>query len=426
MRRFHFPEFKFPFYYGWVIVGAAFAEHLFSVGLHNSQGVFFKPILAEFGWNRAMLSGAFSLYTLMMGLLAPIAGALADRYGPGRLIVFEAFFVAIGFFLLSQAGSLWHFYVIYIVFIGVGKSAGQGSIVPTIPRWFEAKRGLSQGIVQAGGGLGTVIMPIFIAHLILNNDWRLAYIVAGVISGIGLLIIAILYKRRPQDMGLQPDGRTNPSNGNTGGQAETKTLKFLHGTGKGLTLRQALRTRALWQLFAISMMAAFGHQLITIHLVPHATDKGFSTATAATFMSVLGVTNILGKLTMGTVSDYIGRQKAMIIAFSLAIAMLFWLIVAEELWAFYLFAALFGFAYAGWMPLFPTLTADLFGVASLGAIYGVVNASNAIGGALGTFLGGYIFDVTQSYVTAFISAAVLLVIGIVLILTLRPPEKQVV
>ena len=227
-------------------------------------------------------------------------------------------------------------------------------------------------------------------------------------------------------MGLQPDGRTNSSNENTGGRSENKNSKSLHSTGKGLTLRQALRTRALWQLFAITMMAAFGHQLITIHLVPHATDKGFSTATAATFMSVLGVTNILGKLTMGTVSDYIGRQKAMIIAFSLAIVMLFWLIVAEELWAFYLFAALFGFAYAGWMPLFPTLTADLFGVASLGAIYGVVNASNAIGGALGTFLGGYIYDVTQSYVKAFILAAGLLAVGIGLILTLRTPEKQVV
>lgn len=412
------------FYYGWAIVAAAFAEHIIAVGISNSQGVFFKPILIEFGWTRAMLSGAFSITTLLVGVLAPFSGALADRYGPRRFIALEALFLAAGYALLSRASNLWQFYLFFILFIGLGRSAGVGSIIPTIPRWFEAKRGLSQGIVQAGGGLGTVLIPLLIAFLILNYDWRFAFIVASVLVGTVVIIAAQVYRRRPQDMGLLPDGRAQFTD------MVARNLDPIQANPersmsrvKGTSLRQALRTRTLWQLFAISLTASFAHQLITIHLVPHATDKGFSPTTAATFMSVLGAANMLGKLTMGTVSDYIGRQKAMIISFSLAAILLLWLVVVQELWAFYLFAALFGFAYGGWMPLFPTFTADLFGVSSLGVIYGTVGTSNAIGGALGSFLGGYIFDVTQSYVYAFLSAMALLVVGIYLLTSLRRAKE---
>lgn len=409
----------FPFYYGWAIVGAAFVEHIVAVGLSNSQGVLFKPILAEFGWTRAMLSGAFSALTLLAGALAPFSGALADRYGPRKFIAMEAALLAAGYALLSTVTSLWQFYLFSVVFIGLGRTAGTGSIIPTIPRWFEAKRGLSQGIVQAGGGLGTVLMPLLVAYLILNYDWRFAYIVSAVLVGVVTILAAVVYRRRPQDMGLLPDGRTQPGPQVAVARAGA-AAPVLQGPSSGATtFGGAIRSRILWQLFGIAITAGFAHQLIVTHLVPHATDKGFSPTTAATFMAVLGAANMVGKLTMGSVSDYIGRRRSMVICFSLATALLLWLIRVDQMWAFYVFAALYGFAYGGWMPLFPTFTADLFGVRALGAIYGTVMTSSAIGGALGTFLGGYIFDLTQSYVYAFLMSAVLLIGGIGILLSLR-------
>lgn len=409
----------FPFYYGWAIVGAAFVEHIVAVGLSNSQGVLFKPILAEFGWTRAQLSGAFSALGLMAGVLAPFSGALADRYGPRKFIAMEAVLLAAGYALLSTVTGLWQFYLFSIVFIGLGRTAGTGSIIPTIPRWFEAKRGLSQGIVQAGGGLGTVLMPLLVAFLILKYDWRFAYIVAAVLIGVVTTLAAVVYRRRPQDMGLLPDGRTQPAPQAAVPRAAAAT-PVLQGPSPGATtFRAAIRSHTLWQLFGIAITAGFAHQLIVTHLVPHATDKGFSPTTAATFMAVLGVANMVGKLTMGSMSDYIGRKRSMLISFSLAVAMLLWLIRIDQMWAFYVFGALYGFAYGGWMPLFPTFTADLFGVRSLGVIYGTVMTSNAIGGALGTFLGGYIFDLTQSYAYAFLISALLLIAGIGILLSLR-------
>lgn len=426
MKPAHPPRRFFPFYYGWAIVAAAFVEHILTVGLSNSQGVFFKPILAEFGWSRAMLSGVFSLTALLVGALAPFSGALADRYGPRWFIAFEALFLAAGYMLLSLTGSLLQFYLIFVVLIGLGRSAGMGSLIPTIPRWFEARRGLAQGIVQAGGGLGTVLLPPFVAYLILSYGWRFAFIVSGGLVGVVVAVASQVYRRRPQDMGLLPDGRAESPRRASSANPTSAAGKHSIASGQGQSLRQALGTRSLWLLLGISVTASFAHQLITLHLVPHATDKGFSPATAATFMSVIGMSNMLGKLSMGMVSDHIGRQKAMVISFSLASLMLLWLVWARELWAFYLFAALFGFAYGGWMPLFPSLAADLFGVSSLGAIFGTVGTSNAIGGALGNFLGGYIFDVTRSYAYAFLLAVALLLAGIGLILSLRSPRKQVI
>lgn len=402
-------------------------EHIFAVGLHNSQGVFFKPMLADFGWTRAMLSGAFAVASLLMGGLAPLTGALADRYGPRRFIAMQALSMMAGYILLSRVGALWQVYLIFILFLGLGRSAGMGSIIPTIPRWFEAKRGLSQGLVQAGGGLGTIILPPLVAYLILSRDWRFAFVVSGILVGMATLLAAWVYRRRPQDLGLLPDGKTasdllDQSSSESKGHAASR----VHPAGKALDLRQALTTRSLWQLFAVAATAGFSHQLITVHLVPHATDKGFSTATAAIFMSVLGIANMLGKLTMGVVSDYIGRQRALMICLGTAASLLLWLTVAEEMWAFYLFAAIYGFAYGGWMPLFPTFTADLFGVRSLGVIYGTVSAANAVGAASGVFLGGYVFDVTHSYVIAFVLAAAFLALGVGLLASLRRPREQVI
>ncbi|MFQ5826802.1 MAG: MFS transporter [Dehalococcoidia bacterium] len=417
------PGHVFPFYYGWAIVTAAFLEHVLAVGITNSQGVFLKPISADFGWTRGATAGAFALASIMTGLFVPVMGALTDKYGPRILATGQGVFMALGYLLISQTGSPWQFYLFCALFLGIGKSAGWGSIQPTIPRWFEAKRGLAQGIVQAGGGLGSVLMPLAVTFLMVSFGWRDTYMITALFLAVLLIPLAQILRRHPQEMGLLPDGRAEPVEKAGKGYLPLSPQGLTPGSGQGFTMRQALATHTLWQLFFIAIAASFAHQLVIIHLVPHATDTGLSPVRAATLMSVLGISNIVGKLTMGTVSDRIGRRAAMTLSFSLAATMLFWVVVARGSWSLYIFAAIFGFGYGGWMPMFPTITADLFGVGSLGAIYGLVGTSMSIGWGLGAFLGGYIFDVTQSYNYAFLLAAMLLLGGIGLLLTLRPPKK---
>lgn len=408
------PRFTFPFYYGWFIAFAAFTGIALTAGISNTQGVFFKPLLVDFGWTRAMVAGAFALASITAAMLSPLMGQLADKFGPRIMVGVCALFTGGTYLLLSSSSALWQFYLILAFFMAVGNTANFGSIGPTISRWFFTKRGLAQGIVQSGAGLGTIIFPPLATYLILTHSWRFAYIVLGLLILVLVGSMSFIYRRNPQEMGLQPDGKT-PST--TEATPDTKTRSISPPPGsmpfvRNFTLRQALASKSFRLLAFIAMVASFTQQLVLVHLVPHATDVGFSPALAATFMSVMGVSNIVGKIVMGVISDRIGRRYSLIISLSLAASMLFWLMIAHGTWAFYLFAVVYGFAYGSWIPMFPAIAGDLFGLGSLGAIYGAVMSSNSIGGALGPFIAGYIFDVTQSYNYAFIAAAVLLITGI--------------
>ena len=370
-----------------------------------------------------MVAGAFALANITAAILAPLMGILADKYGPRIMVFLSGLFTGGTYLIISGTGALWQFYMAFAFSMGIGKSTSWGSVGPTISRWFVVKRGLAQGIVQAGAGLGTIIFPILATYLILTHNWRFAYFILGILIVVLIGSMSLIYRRSPHSMGLQPDGNTHPpaeesSDKKPGSSSSTPIYKSFE---KSFTLKQALATKSFRLLAFIAMVSNFTQQLVLVHLVPHATDVGFSPALAATFMSVLGIANIAGKITMGIVSDRIVRRNSLIISFSLAAGMLFWLIIARDAWAFYLFAAIYGFAYGSWIPMFPAIAGDLFGLGALGAIYGVIASSNSLGGALGPFLAGYIFDITQSYNYAFITAAVTLITGIGFLFMIRLP-----
>lgn len=427
MNRDRSTRFTFPFFYGWVIVIAAFIGIALTAGISNTQGVFFKPLLEDFGWTRATVAGAFALASIIAAMISPLIGQLADKVGPVIMVGVCGLFTGGTYLLLSVSNTLWQFYLILAIFMALGNSANFGSVGPTISRWFVTRRGLAQGIVQSGAGLGTIIFPPLATYLILTHNWRYAYVVLGLLILVLVGSMSFIYRRNPEGMGLRPDGKapvTKPIISKY--QAEENPPSGSRPVIKSFTLRQALASKSFRLLAFVAMASSFTQQLVLVHLVPHATDVGFSPAVAAIFMSVMGVSNISGKIVMGIVSDRIGRRNSLIISFSLAISMLFWLMVAHDTWAFYLFAVIYGFAYGSWIPMFPAIAGDLFGLGSLGAIYGAVMSSNSIGGAIGPFLAGYIFDITKSYNYAFLIAALLLITGIGalrLIHLPRPGEK---
>ncbi len=425
MKRINRRRKLFPFYYGWAIVAAAFMERIVSMGVYNNMGIFFKPIMADFGWNRAQTAGAFSAAGLLTGGLSPFWGAQADKYGPRLFIMVEAISLAAGYILISQMNSLWQFYLFFVLFIGIGQSVSTTTILSTLPRWFEAKRGMVQGIVQSGAGLGIGLAPLLLTYLILNHNWRLAFLVSGLMIGGIVFMVAWIFRRSPQDMGILPDGKpVSLDDTKRGSESSSKSNKASANSSKTFTFREALSTHNLRKLLFVTMAAGFAHILIVTHLVPYATDIGFSPTVAATFMVVIGLANALSKIILGLASDRVGRRAALAFCFGLAAIMFVLLMTTKGLWALYIFAAGFGFAYGGWLPLFPAISADLFGVRSLGAIYGLTNASSAVGGALGGFMGGYIFDSTQSYSYAFLISEMLLLVAFALLLSLKIQGKD--
>jgi len=400
------------FFYGYIVIVTSFLIILMMWGTAYSFGVFFKPLLAEFGWTRAMTSGAYSLCLLLNGFLGIGTGRLTDRFGPRVVITGCGLFLGLGCLLVSQVSALWQLYLFYGVMMGVGLS---GSLVPiraTVARWFVKRRGTMTGIAVSGLGMGTLIVPPIANWLISAYDWRTSYIVVGIAVSVLVISAAQFMKRDPSQIGQLPYGVNEVKGDN------------LNLAAADFSLRQAMQTRQLWLLCTALFFFGGSLQMIMVHVVPHATDLKLSTASAVIILAVIGGLSTGGRVIMGIAGDRIGNKLAFIMSFGLMSAALFWLLAAKELWMLYLFAVLFSFGYGGIAVLISPVVAEQFGLNSLGTILGIIFFICAIGETIGPVVAGYIFDMTGSYQLGFLVTAILSFIGLILVSILRPTSGQ--
>jgi len=394
-------------FYGWIVAFSAFLILLVVGGIY-SFGVFFQPLLGEFGWTRAMISGAFTLQLIVIGGFSVVMGRLTDKYGPRIVMTACSVFLGAGYLLMSQITSIWQLYLFYGVLIGIGGSGSWIPMLSVVTRWFVKKRGIVVGIVASGIGLGTVIVSPVAGWLISTYGWRFSYVVIGSATLVVTMIAAQFLRRDPGAMGLVPYGAD-------------ETSDSLNSADEGFSFQEILRS---WQ-FWIFCLAVFGYGLssgtVMVHIVLYAAGLGISVASAATILACIGGASIVGRPIMGSAGDMLGNNKLVFMAsFGVMLVSLLWLLIAKELWMFYLFAALFGFAYGGIVALEALLVADLFGLKSHGIVLGAVAFGDTIGGAIGSVLAGYIFDVTDSYNIAIITCAILIFIAIIALIFLKP------
>ena len=399
-------------FYGYIIVAAAFLITLIMCGTLFTFGVFFKPILTEFGWTRAMTSGAFSLCILLFGLLGIGTGRLTDRFGPRVVISGCGFFLGLGYLLMSQVSAIWQLYLFYGVMVGIGVSGSFVPLVSTVARWFAERRGMMTGIAVSGIGIGTMIMPLVANWLISSYGWRTSYIVVGITVLVLIILVAQFLRRDPGQMGQLPYG------------ADEVKVESLNSGTRGFSFQEAIHTRQFWMLGVTLLCFGASLQVMMVHIVSYAIDLGVSATSAAVILAVIGGLSTGGRVIMGSAGDRIGNKLALIISFILMSAALFWLLTARELWRLYLFAVIFGFGYGGIATLVSLIVAEQFGLSSLGIILGAVTFSITIGEASGPIVAGHIFDITGSYNLAFLACAAISIIGIILSASLRPPSSQ--
>lgn len=401
---------KPSFFYGYVVVAVTFFIMMVIWGTYYTFGVFFKPLLEEFGWTRAMTAGAFSLNAFIHGLFAVVVGRLTDRFGPRLVVTFCGLLLGLGYLLMSLTNSIWQLYLFYGVIIGIGMSGAIVPLVSPVARWFARRRGVMTGIVFAGMGAGTVIMPPIANWLISSYDWRTSYIIVGGVALVLIILAAQFLRLAPGPMGLLPDGD----------EVKERDPSF---EVSGLSLSETIRTRQFWML--CTMLASFLFVLYTImaHIVTHAIGLGISATAAANILAIIGGLHIVGTLATGHFADRAGGKPAMIICFILTALALSWLAVAREIWMLYLFAVIYGLAYGGLSILFSPMTAELFGLRAHGAIFGVLSFPGIIGSTIGPVLAGRIFDVTSSYQLAFVISAVVGIVGLVLAWLIKPISR---
>jgi len=398
---------QLPFYYGYIIIVASFFIQAVVWGISNSFGVFFDPLLNEFGWLRATVSGAASLCFLVHGLASILVGNLNDRFGPRLIMTGCGLFLGLGYLLMPRIHAVWQLYLFYGLIVGVGLSGTDVILLSTIARWFEKKRGMASGIIKVGTGVGMVIMPIFITWLIKSYGWRTSFTVLAVIILVAVISLAQFLVRDPAKKAQFIDN-------------ENKQTPGRPNKEEGLSFRETIHTRQFWTVCAVYFIILVCVYTIVMHIVQHAIDLGIPATDAAGILAAVGGVSIAGRFVMGGAGDRIGDKRALFICLLFLLAALGWLQLAKKLWMFYVFAALYGFAHGGFFALNSPLVARLFGTRSHGLIFGIVIFSSTIGGAIGPVMAGHIFDVTRSYQIVFLILAVLCAMGLALTASLKP------
>jgi MFS family permease len=399
------------FYYGYIIVAITFLIMVIMWGTFYSFGIFFKPLLQEFGWTRAMTSGAFALSHVVLSLFSFAAGKLTDRFGPRLVVTVCGLFLGAGYLLIAQTSAIWQLYLFYGVLTGIGMSAAFIPLVSTVARWFVKRRGMMTGITASGLAVGTLIIPLIANWLVDSYGWRNSYVIVGGIAMILIILAAQFLKRDPHQIGQLPYGEDTSA-----GLVDIKAYS--------LSLQAAVRTRQLW-LFALAAFFFMWCQgTLIVHIVPHAVDIGISSGDAAYILSIIGGAGVAGRVIMGTVSDKIGYRLTLIICFSLLSVSVLLLTQAKVMWMLYLFAVIFGFGYGGVSAVASPTIAELFGLGSHGAILGIINIHGEGGSAIGSVVAGGIFDSTGNYQSAFFGCVAASIVGLVLISLLGSLRKN--
>jgi len=399
------------FFYGWVIVGCALTALLVTNGLTiGGLTVFDEALLKAFGWSRGSLKFRDLLQFGVAGLLAPLAGALADRFGVRSLMLFGAALMSGGFVLYSRIQSAGDMYGIHLLFAACLASCGLAINVLLVSRWFVARRGFAIGLTLVGTSLGGILFPPLNTTLIAELGWRSAFLTVSVLPALLFFLILFLVRESPASMGEKALG-AEPL-GSPGGPAPALT---------GMDYGPALRTGAFWVIALSAMMTFYSILGVSAHLFLHLRGLGFDPPAAARGISTLFLMGLVGKFLFGWLGDVMDRKLVFVANLGVMFAGSLCLASMKPA-AFWPFLVLFGVGWGGLYTMLQLLTVDCFGLKSAGKILGTIVTLDAIGGGLGPWVTGVLYDRTGSYALPFAVVCGLIFLALLAGATLRVPR----
>ncbi len=410
---------KQKIFYGWIIIGLSFINLGMAYGAQYSFGVLFPALLAEFKWDRHSIAGAFSLYNFIYCAVSFLLGRWSDRFGPRRILIFGSVFLGAGIGLISQVHARWHLYLIYGLLASWGMSAAYMTASPTVVKWFIEKRGLALGLCQSGLGLGIIAVPPICGALISSFGWRQACMILGAAVFVTLFTVALFLKEDPEKIGLQPDGRPSKTPGSAGGIDPYQIHREVN-----YSAAEAIRTRSFWIITALFFCTWLFIFVPLVHLVVFTMDIGLSQKAAFAALGALGGASTVGRLTIGFLSDHIGRRSALAINLAGQVLSWFWIMGTSTSWMLFCFALIFGFSYGAVNALFPAIVGDYFGRLQAASIIGAVFTIAGGASALGPLIAGYIYDLARSYQFAFLLGALSNFLALILVLLSHPPGQK--
>jgi len=399
-------------YYGWYVVAAVFFIVFVTTGARSAFGVFVVPMSDEFGWSRFTISVAAALGVLVNGLTQPFAGRILDRTGGRKMILVSIILVGLSTILLSLT-----FHILFLIFLFgiVASVATSGSSVTNtaalLARWFRRKRATVMGLNASGLSFGGLIMVPFAMYVLQATNWRVAWAALGIIVLSSALLAFVFIRESPAKMGLRPDGDAEAPEGEGEVAAE--------GARAPLEVDRwsdSFRSLPIWQISGSFFVCGATTFILSVHFVPYALDRGVSPSMAATAFGLMMALNIVGGIVAGMLSDRFSRKNLLaLVYFTRGIAYLILIvpgilglpIISGDL-GLWLFAVMAGFSWVATLPLTMSLTADVYGVRTLGTISGVSLLFHQVGGFATVLLTGLLYDLTGSYTVPFLLAGALL------------------
>ncbi|MGH7401629.1 MAG: MFS transporter [Candidatus Rokuibacteriota bacterium] len=418
---------RLPIFYGWIIVAVVFITMGVGVNARTAFSLLFPPILDEFGWERGVTAGAFSFGFLVSAALSPSLGRLMDRRGPRVVIELGVLLIGAGLLLATLVSRPWQLYATLGVMVGGGSVClGYTGQSLFLPDWFVRRRGLAMSLAFSGVGVGSMILLPWMQALIGRSGWRAACWAMGLLVLLLLVPLNLLLRRRPEDMGLEPDGDRAAA---AGAGARPSNVVDAAWAAVDWTLARAARTTRFWWIAIGYFLGLFAWYAVQVHQTKYLIEIGFSPTDAAWALGFVSLAGIPGQIGLGWLSDRIGREwvwTAGSAGFAICYAVLLLLAAAPTMTLLYVMVIAQGMLGYGLTSVVGAIPAEIFQGRHYGSIFGTLMLSSIAGGAVGPWLTGVLYDRTGSYTLGFWIAIACSVISAVAIWLAAPRRVRVV
>jgi MFS family permease len=408
----------FYWHYAWVIVAIAAIMQMVGASIRMAFGVFIEPLSQTFQWDQGDITLAYGINSVVSAIASPAAGWIGDRFGARKAMAFGALMFIAGMVLTGVIQELWQFYVAFGVILGTAQAIFLVPLLPGVMRWYRRQLGWGMGILMASWGIGPAIAAPIMGLMIVHLEWQGTFWVTAAGSAAIMAILIYLYKDSPADIGTEPYG-TLPG--------ESFKVEIVIDKVKASTFASHMKkTSAYYNMSSIHFLGCVGHAVILVYLIPIAVREGIDLVAAATILAAMAAVSVPSRFAVPVLAEKVGVRAIMAIFYFLqgiTVILLFW---THEHWMFYLFAVVFGIGYGGESGGFPILNRKYYGYAPQGSPYGFQMLGAGLGMALGGWIGGVIFDITNGYGWALVISIVASIAGMVSIMLLEPTDELII